>query len=422
MVPVSQPCASQTADELEVEAEMFARLGDNDAAEALRREKAEAALQSDMSAFKAANPGACMEDFIRWHSPKDWRRKESKKEDDDAHAQQQQRQQQQPASPQSRSSEAKEASSSAPSRVRDPRRGELSARMRQANNRWQRLWRAAPAVAAFEQPPLFDPSSVGERTLDDLEHVEPASLLSQLSAVAVHNFLCAMARTPPAQHDIADCRANIAAAHPLVHSQPTTDGLHELARVELLCARATSLLYLFPVSLPLVDRLLLHRHTKVEGFDEREAVLSVFGMIEKDKAGAGAVGGGGSSRTAPPPLSSARKLPKPHRRSYTLFAPSSSLHPSVGDRLFALIHEAQQQPHDSAAASASTSSHQHGPASTTTTAPSSSASSPPGSQLHRQRHVRGDAGRSVRRMTELEDDEEEPALRLATAFQSHWHG
>ena len=42
LVPVSQPCASQTADELEAEAEMFSRLGDGDAAEAMRREKAEA--------------------------------------------------------------------------------------------------------------------------------------------------------------------------------------------------------------------------------------------------------------------------------------------------------------------------------------------------------------------------------------------
>ncbi|KAI6229485.1 Rab3 GTPase-activating protein catalytic subunit [Aphelenchoides besseyi] len=29
-------------------------------------------LLSDMQAFKAANPGAVIEDFIRWHSPRDW--------------------------------------------------------------------------------------------------------------------------------------------------------------------------------------------------------------------------------------------------------------------------------------------------------------------------------------------------------------
>ncbi|GMP54477.1 hypothetical protein CsSME_00019641 [Camellia sinensis var. sinensis] len=30
-------------------------------------------LFSDMSAFKVANPAAVFEDFIRWHSPRDWK-------------------------------------------------------------------------------------------------------------------------------------------------------------------------------------------------------------------------------------------------------------------------------------------------------------------------------------------------------------
>ena len=25
-----------------------------------------------MEAFKAANPGCALEDFVRWHSPRDW--------------------------------------------------------------------------------------------------------------------------------------------------------------------------------------------------------------------------------------------------------------------------------------------------------------------------------------------------------------
>lgn len=29
-------------------------------------------LISDMAAFKSANPGCLLEDFVRWHSPKDW--------------------------------------------------------------------------------------------------------------------------------------------------------------------------------------------------------------------------------------------------------------------------------------------------------------------------------------------------------------
>jgi len=29
-------------------------------------------LLSDMESFKAANPGAVLADFVRWHSPRDW--------------------------------------------------------------------------------------------------------------------------------------------------------------------------------------------------------------------------------------------------------------------------------------------------------------------------------------------------------------
>ena len=43
------------------------------AAAGCRRERAQGALlASDMAAFKAANPGAALEDFVRWHSPADW--------------------------------------------------------------------------------------------------------------------------------------------------------------------------------------------------------------------------------------------------------------------------------------------------------------------------------------------------------------
>ena len=31
-----------------------------------------AQLKSDMQAFKAANPGCELADFVRWHSPRDW--------------------------------------------------------------------------------------------------------------------------------------------------------------------------------------------------------------------------------------------------------------------------------------------------------------------------------------------------------------
>ena len=55
----------------------------------------------DMEAFKAANPGCVLGDFIRWHSPKDW----------------------------------------------DENKGEMSARMADAGNYWQELWNVRHHIA-----------------------------------------------------------------------------------------------------------------------------------------------------------------------------------------------------------------------------------------------------------------------------------
>ena len=175
LVPVSQPCDCRTADELELELDMLARLGDATQAEAIRREKAEMALSSDMQAFKAANPGCCIEDFVRWHSPKDWR-KVTARTSPLSHSSQPT----EPAStiaqeegvgaplltdPSHASSAAAESMDSAElvgggvgrlassDRRRDPRRGELSVRMRHRNNRWQKLWKVSPSSHLHSTPP-----------------------------------------------------------------------------------------------------------------------------------------------------------------------------------------------------------------------------------------------------------------------------
>ena len=38
----------------------------------LRAKMQSPSLLSDMESFKAANPGAILSDFVRWHSPRDW--------------------------------------------------------------------------------------------------------------------------------------------------------------------------------------------------------------------------------------------------------------------------------------------------------------------------------------------------------------
>ncbi|XP_078180574.1 rab3 GTPase-activating protein catalytic subunit isoform X4 [Carex rostrata] len=81
-------------------------------------------LLSDMQAFKAANSGCVLEDFIRWHSPPDWSESCQERTDVD-----------------------KEGSS---------RRGRLSDRMQKKGNLWHELWKTAKPLPAVEQAPLFD--------------------------------------------------------------------------------------------------------------------------------------------------------------------------------------------------------------------------------------------------------------------------
>ncbi|KAM6554199.1 hypothetical protein CsatB_014961 [Cannabis sativa] len=85
-------------------------------------------LLSDMQAFKAANPGCILEDFVRWHSPPDWTEAEPIIEDKD------------------------------PSNDGDilSMRGQLSSRMQKEGNLWHELWETSKPVPAVKQTPLFD--------------------------------------------------------------------------------------------------------------------------------------------------------------------------------------------------------------------------------------------------------------------------
>lgn len=93
-----------------------------------------------MSAFKAANPDAVFEDFIRWHSPRDW-------EDDNF----------------GESGEVSTNEATEGSKKDWPPRGRLSERMSERGNKWRKIWNDAPALPASEQKPLLDPNREGEK-------------------------------------------------------------------------------------------------------------------------------------------------------------------------------------------------------------------------------------------------------------------
>ncbi|XP_058220107.1 uncharacterized protein LOC131330506 isoform X4 [Rhododendron vialii] len=109
-------------------------------------------LLSDMQAFKAANPGCTLEDFVRWHSPPDWTDMEPNSMSEIA----------------SNNGDLLSA------------RGQLSRRMQKEGNLWRELWETAKPVPAVKQAPLFDEDFAVEGILNDLEDIPPSELVEQL--------------------------------------------------------------------------------------------------------------------------------------------------------------------------------------------------------------------------------------------------
>lgn len=119
-IPRTQDPAPKTEDQLEEDAELMVRLGDDAKASELRARMMSASLLSDMEAFKAANPGAELCDFVRWYSPRDW------KPDDG---------------------------------------GALGDRMLLPGNPWVEAWSVARPVPAARQRRLFDETREAEQVL-----------------------------------------------------------------------------------------------------------------------------------------------------------------------------------------------------------------------------------------------------------------
>ena len=113
-------------------------------------------LLSDMRSFKAANPGATLNDFTTWYGrPGD-----------------------------SLSCLGKfltiQNTDKMDNRTQD--KNWIQA-LDVSQNFWKSIWANADAVAAFEQEPLFDAESTVEVSLDFLENVHPAALMGQVVAV-----------------------------------------------------------------------------------------------------------------------------------------------------------------------------------------------------------------------------------------------
>lgn len=107
-------------------------------------------LLSDMQAFKAANPGCILEDFVRWHSPPDWMEADPDVLDTNNNG---------------------DAVST---------RGQLSSRMQKEGNLWRELWETSKPVPSVKQAPLFDEDLAVEGILLSLEEISASDLFEQL--------------------------------------------------------------------------------------------------------------------------------------------------------------------------------------------------------------------------------------------------
>ncbi|ORZ18515.1 Rab3 GTPase-activating protein catalytic subunit-domain-containing protein [Absidia repens] len=252
-VPITQNPGFMTEDMIQQQADVFESLGTSDDAAQLRAKLQSAQLYSDMQAFKAANPHAVLEDFVRWHSPKDWIENSDRQ------------------SP-----------------------GCLSARMSEPTNIWQELWKCSRRVPVSRQRSLFNLTAEGEKALHYLE------------CLSVHDIFSLLLPT------MGLIMYDTLVSQPVVkYIRPVTSGINKLAnelidypwdalrngtcsfgsiitrvkQEESLMCNAISLLRKFPKQYDLVERLLNDSRTRIKEGDERTAVFNLYkneyGMISK---------------------------------------------------------------------------------------------------------------------------------------------
>ncbi|KAG0243650.1 Rab3 GTPase-activating protein catalytic subunit, partial [Mortierella sp. GBA43] len=134
VIPKLQEPGYMTEDMIQEQEDLLESLGSSSDSAKARAEMQSAQLLSDMSAFKASNPGCVLGDFVRWHSPKDW----------------------------------------------DEEKHQLSPRMTESGNTWQDLWEKSRPIPASEQEPLFDHAREAQRALAYLNSLTSKKVFAQL--------------------------------------------------------------------------------------------------------------------------------------------------------------------------------------------------------------------------------------------------
>ncbi|XP_048577238.1 rab3 GTPase-activating protein catalytic subunit isoform X2 [Nematostella vectensis] len=225
-VPVTQEPAPMTEDMLQQHAEVLTQLGTTEEGARVRAQMQSASLLSDMEAFKAANPGCLLEDFVRWYSPNDWLQgPETVEEREELIRQQElatealQESRNSTESAQVRENPdgwaddelevteeellniektaAAELMSEAKaghvpelhSRPKWAEEGRLSLRMRVPGNMWEEVWHSAKPIPVRRQKRLFDETKEAEKVLHFLVSLKPSEVAFQLFPVLLHAIL-----------------------------------------------------------------------------------------------------------------------------------------------------------------------------------------------------------------------------------------
>ena len=215
-VPAMQEPVPKTEDELEEDTDILLKLGCDPEGSELRARMMSASLLSDMESFKAANPKAVLEDFIRWYSPRDWIEDEGVDE------------------------------------WKQPK-GHLSSRMLIAGNTWVEMWKAAKPVPAHRQKRLFDDTTEAEKVLRYLELLTMGQVINMLLPTVVHagvrrlNEECEQINSPDCTKALDQISNTVKALTREATVAPAKYELliQEMASLENLISQINSLLYKF---------------------------------------------------------------------------------------------------------------------------------------------------------------------------------
>ncbi|KAF9982527.1 Rab3 GTPase-activating protein catalytic subunit [Mortierella antarctica] len=234
MIPKLQDPGYMTEDMIQEQEALFEDLGSSADAAKTRAGMQSAQLISDMSAFKAANPGCVLGDFIRWHSPKDW--------------------------------------------IEDKK--DMSARMSESGNFWQELWTIADPVPAARQTPLMNHRNEALKALSSLKAMSGTQLFAQLLPT-----ICLLAYDTLVSHPVTNHSELLAKALQDLARELTEFPWDELTMVEkdlglnpilVKFRQAEMIAARFPDQFHLAERILEEAESVVEDGTERDCVYNLF--------------------------------------------------------------------------------------------------------------------------------------------------